>query len=144
MVPPAYLSPLPVWPIMILDQILRVATDVVTLVVMLLSLPVRIIKGVVGIGVVAPAKQYKSILITGASSGIGEGLALSFAAPGVRLILVARSQAGLNRVAASCRERGATCEVRPVPLADCRASVSQVVSPRCGQLMSLTNTRCSA
>ena len=46
----------------------------------------------------------KKVLITGASQGIGEGLALSFAAEGCDLYLVARSQENLERVAAAARE----------------------------------------
>ncbi len=47
------------------------------------------------------------VLITGASSGIGEELAKQYAARGVRLVLVARRQAELDRVAAACRAAGA-------------------------------------
>ena len=37
-----------------------------------------------------PILQDKSIIVTGASSGIGRGAALLFAAEGARLVLVAR------------------------------------------------------
>jgi NADP-dependent 3-hydroxy acid dehydrogenase YdfG len=49
----------------------------------------------------------KSILITGASSGIGRALALEFAAPGVHLALTGRDAARLAGVAVECRARGA-------------------------------------
>ncbi len=48
-----------------------------------------------------------SILITGASSGIGAALALEFAGPGVRLALTGRDQARLSAVAEACRAAGA-------------------------------------
>lgn len=48
-----------------------------------------------------------SILITGASSGIGEALALGYAAPGARLALIGRNSERLEGVAAACRAAGA-------------------------------------
>ncbi len=48
-----------------------------------------------------------SILITGASSGIGAALALEFAGPGVRLALTGRNEDRLNAVAEKCRAAGA-------------------------------------
>ncbi|WP_431281073.1 SDR family NAD(P)-dependent oxidoreductase [Humitalea sp. 24SJ18S-53] len=47
------------------------------------------------------------VVITGASRGLGAALALRFAAPGVRLGLVARSAEGLAATAAACTARGA-------------------------------------
>lgn len=49
----------------------------------------------------------RSILITGASSGIGEALARAYAAPGVTLALTGRDRARLAAVAESCRAMGA-------------------------------------
>ena len=54
-----------------------------------------------------PKKDYSSILITGASSGLGRALALGYAAPGVRLVLSGRDAERLGRVAAECRSLGA-------------------------------------
>ncbi len=48
-----------------------------------------------------------SILITGASSGIGAALALEFAGPGIRLALTGRDQARLSAVAGACSNAGA-------------------------------------
>ncbi len=55
-------------------------------------------------------RTFKSILITGASSGIGAGLALHYAAPAVTLCLTGRDGARLASVAAQCRAQGAHVE----------------------------------
>lgn len=48
-----------------------------------------------------------SIVITGASSGIGRALALHYAAPGISLGLIARDGERLEDCAAQCRKQGA-------------------------------------
>lgn len=55
-------------------------------------------------------KNFRSILLTGAGSGLGAALARRYAAPGVRLALVGRNEARLAQVAADCVARGATVE----------------------------------
>jgi short-subunit dehydrogenase len=57
---------------------------------------------------VTPAR---SILITGASSGIGRALALEYARPGVSLALIGRNKDRLAAAAASARGRGAEVEI---------------------------------
>jgi short-subunit dehydrogenase len=52
--------------------------------------------------------RISSILITGASSGLGAGLAKNYAAPGVRLVLTGRDETRLGAVASACRDKGAT------------------------------------
>jgi NAD(P)-dependent dehydrogenase (short-subunit alcohol dehydrogenase family) len=47
----------------------------------------------------------RSIVITGASTGFGEALALHYAKPGVALALTARSEARLKTVANACMAR---------------------------------------
>ncbi|MEC8153295.1 MAG: SDR family NAD(P)-dependent oxidoreductase, partial [Pseudomonadota bacterium] len=44
-------------------------------------------------------KNPQAIIITGASSGLGAGLARAYAAPGVTLLLTGRNQARLGEVA---------------------------------------------
>ena len=67
-------------------------------------------------------KHFNSIVITGASSGIGEALALDYAAPGVALALSGRDAARLEAVAAACRARGATVDAGAIDVADRAAS----------------------
>ncbi|MDE2199622.1 MAG: SDR family NAD(P)-dependent oxidoreductase [Rhodospirillales bacterium] len=52
--------------------------------------------------------RYDSVLITGASSGLGRALAEACAAPGVTLHLGGRDAARLAAAATACRARGAT------------------------------------
>lgn len=65
-----------------------------------------------------PPKTYRSILITGASAGIGEGLALRYSAPGVRLVLTAWRHPSLERVAMACRALGAEVETHYLDVGD--------------------------
>ena len=60
----------------------------------------------------------RTILITGASSGIGAALARAYAVPGNRLVLWGRNQDRLNETAEQCRGGGATVETASFDLAD--------------------------
>jgi len=53
-------------------------------------------------------RHYQTILITGASNGLGAALALAYAEPGVHLALVARNEARLTAIAERCRAKHAT------------------------------------
>ena len=63
-------------------------------------------------------KDPRSILITGASSGIGAALALAYAGPGVSLALGGRDAGRLEAVAAACRQRGAAVHAGIIDVAD--------------------------
>lgn len=64
----------------------------------------------------------RSILITGASSGIGAALAEIYAAPGRCLVLGGRDRAKLERVADLCRQRGAEVVADAIDVADREAT----------------------
>jgi len=60
----------------------------------------------------------KTVLITGASSGIGAALARSYARDSVALLLWGRDQARLDEVAGQCRALGATATTQIFDLRD--------------------------
>ncbi len=69
-------------------------------------------------------KHFSSIVITGASSGIGEALALDYARPGVALALTGRDSARLEAVAEACRAKGATVAAGAIDVVDREALAS--------------------
>jgi short-subunit dehydrogenase len=64
------------------------------------------------------SSRARTILITGASSGIGAALAEASAAPGRLLVLCGRDPLRLAAVAAGCQGRGATAVTWPVDIRD--------------------------
>jgi len=65
--------------------------------------------------------SIRTILITGASSGIGHALALVYAGPGVALHLGGRDARRLAAVAEACRARGALASTRLIDVRDAPA-----------------------
>lgn len=62
--------------------------------------------------------EPKSILITGASSGIGRALALGYARPGARLHISGRDPARLADARAACAAKGADVVAETIDVAD--------------------------
>jgi len=69
-------------------------------------------------------KTFRCIVITGASSGIGEALALDYAAPGIALGLSGRDGGRLSKIAQACRARGAAVRADTVDATD-RAAMAK-------------------
>jgi NAD(P)-dependent dehydrogenase (short-subunit alcohol dehydrogenase family) len=77
------------------------------------------------------AIEGKVVVITGASSGIGEALALRVGEAGGIAVLVARSEEKLNEVKAQIEEAGGTAHVHPGNLAeldDCDRLVEEITA----------------
>ena len=69
----------------------------------------------------------KTVLITGASSGIGEGCARKFASQGARLILNARNTHKLKSLASELKEKYNTeCHVMPFDVCDRKAAAESL------------------
>ena len=73
-------------------------------------------------------KNFRSILLTGAGSGLGAALARRYAAPGVRLALVGRNEARLAQVAADCVARGATVERASIDVTERAALAAWIIA----------------
>ncbi len=71
--------------------------------------------------------ENKTVIITGASSGIGKALAEEIATKGTDLILAARRLEELERTKAICEEKGATCEIQFLDISS-EASIEEFVS----------------
>ena len=58
-----------------------------------------------------PPPNGLHVIVTGASSGIGEHIAYQYAQAGGKVVLAARRQSELNRVATQCKALNPQCEV---------------------------------
>lgn len=65
--------------------------------------------------------KKKSILITGASSGIGEALAYHYAREGATLFICGRNEARLNKASERCRRHGAQVSASVIDVTDKKA-----------------------
>jgi short-subunit dehydrogenase len=75
--------------------------------------------------------QGKSVIITGASAGIGEALAVALSARGANVALAARDAQALERVKARCEAAGGRALVVPTDVGDpaaCRQLVERTVA----------------
>ncbi len=88
----------------------------------LLPRPVRLALGATSLGVsdgrLREAVEKKVVLVTGASSGIGESAARRLARAGATVLLVARREEELERVRAAIAEHGGSASVHPCDLAE--------------------------
>ena len=74
--------------------------------------------------------KNKVVIVTGASSGIGEAMAREFAAQGARVVLGARSVQKLQLIAGDIRSRGgqaAYCGVDVTDVGECRELIETAV-----------------
>jgi short-subunit dehydrogenase len=72
----------------------------------------------------------KTVVLTGASDGIGAEIARRLASEGARLVLAARNEEKLNEVAFRCRKAGADILIVPTDVAErnqCQRLVNQAV-----------------
>ncbi|KAH3791646.1 3-oxoacyl-[acyl-carrier-protein] reductase FabG-like [Dreissena polymorpha] len=88
--------------------------------------------------------QGKVVLITGASSGIGEGVALHLAEEGCRLSLTGRSAENLQRVADACKEKGCKedsviCIPGDITVANDRKTIVERTAAAFGEIHVLVN-----
>jgi short-subunit dehydrogenase len=67
-----------------------------------------------------PLKSPRSIVITGASGGLGQALVAAYAAPGVTILLVGRDAARLDAAAQVARKSGALAEILVCSVTDDR------------------------
>ena len=74
--------------------------------------------------------ENKVVVVTGASSGIGEALAREFAARGARVVMGARSADKLESIASQIRSAGGQAVCQPVDVTDreqCKALIDKAV-----------------
>jgi short-subunit dehydrogenase len=74
----------------------------------------------------APAATYRTALVTGASSGIGQALAERLAANGTLVVLAARRADRLHAVATSIEADGGEARVEPMDVGDTTATVARI------------------
>lgn len=73
-------------------------------------------------------KKQKTILITGASSGIGRALAVLYASPETLLLLTGRNAAKLEETGSLCRGKGAAVGICTIPVTDRAAFEKKIIA----------------
>jgi len=68
----------------------------------------------------------RTIVVTGASRGLGRSFAIALARPGARIWLLARDTEALEEVARDVRSRGARAEPSPLDVTDTEATVRAI------------------
>lgn len=63
-------------------------------------------------------KEYKTILITGASSGLGKELAIQYAKSGITLCLISRNEKNLLETVSICENKGAKVLSKKIDIKD--------------------------
>ncbi|MGF7147297.1 short-subunit dehydrogenase [Sphingomonas zeicaulis] len=82
------------------------------------------------IGGKSKASAARTVVISGASSGIGQATAEGFATTGASLVLAARDEDALNIVAQRCRDLGARVLVVPTEVGDADAVHALAIAAR--------------
>ncbi len=72
------------------------------------------------------SKQFKNILITGASSGIGAELARQYSTPSTQLFLLGRNENRLKNIKSICEKKGATVKIAIIDVTDKKAMFKQI------------------
>ena len=72
--------------------------------------------------------QHKVVVVSGASSGLGEASAKAFAQRGSHVALLARNREALQRVAAEIEAQGGVAKVYPADLTDPKAASAAVAA----------------
>jgi short-subunit dehydrogenase len=105
--------------------LVRIYSDFLLLVFLLfIRIPINIFKQIFALFLNDGEKprKFESILITGASVGLGAALAEEFAGPGVIMTITAKSsEAACSQTKKLCEEKGAICEVRVADVCDSKA-----------------------
>ncbi|RYZ73317.1 MAG: SDR family NAD(P)-dependent oxidoreductase, partial [Proteobacteria bacterium] len=81
--------------------------------------------------------QNATVVVTGASSGIGRATALEFAKAGANVVLASRGVEALKSVAAECQELGAKTDIFEMDITealDVRALAAQAVKAFNGRI----------
>ncbi|SEQ36508.1 Short-chain dehydrogenase [Faunimonas pinastri] len=73
-------------------------------------------------------RDFRAIVITGASSGLGAALARHHARPGVTLLLIGRDEGRLTGVAETCRAAGASVEIAAIDIRETEALAARLLA----------------